>query len=43
MKIPTGFGGFIGNARAVEILRRAIGQDRLPHAMIFAGPPGVGK
>ena len=34
---------FIGNARAVEILKRAIEQDRLPHAMIFAGPAGVGK
>jgi DNA polymerase III subunit delta' len=43
MKIPAGLDGFIGNARAVEILRRAIGQDRLPHAMIFAGPSGVGK
>ena len=42
MKIPT-LNNFIGNARAVEILRRAIGQDRLPHAMIFAGPAGVGK
>jgi DNA polymerase-3 subunit delta' len=43
MNIPTGFNSFIGNARAVEILRRAIGQDRLPHAMIFAGPSGIGK
>jgi len=34
---------FLGNARAVKILTRAIEQDRLPHAMIFAGPPGVGK
>jgi len=34
---------FIGNSRAVNILKRAIGQDRLPHAMIFAGPAGVGK
>jgi DNA polymerase-3 subunit delta' len=42
-KTAPGFGSFIGNARAVDILRRAIGRDRLPHAMIFAGPPGVGK
>ena len=34
---------FIGNRRAVNILKRAIEQDRLPHAMIFAGPAGVGK
>ena len=34
---------FIGNRRAVNILKRAIDQDRLPHAMIFAGPAGVGK
>jgi DNA polymerase III subunit delta' len=49
---PSGFIGmrktvslrnFIGNARAVEILKRAIQQDRVPHAMIFAGPAGIGK
>ena len=34
---------FIGNRRMVDILKRAIAQDRLPHAMIFAGPAGVGK
>jgi DNA polymerase-3 subunit delta' len=34
---------FLGNARTVEILKRAIEQERLPHAMIFAGPAGVGK
>ena len=34
---------FIGNRRARNILERAIEQDRLPHAMIFAGPAGVGK
>jgi DNA polymerase III subunit delta' len=34
---------FIGNAAAVEILKRAIRQDRVPHAMIFAGPAGIGK
>jgi DNA polymerase-3 subunit delta' len=43
MKIPAGLSSFIGNAHAVEILHRAIAQDRLPHAMIFAGPEGVGK
>jgi len=42
-KPPISLNTFLGNARAVEILRRAIEQDRLPHAMIFAGPAGVGK
>jgi DNA polymerase-3 subunit delta' len=43
MKCPISLNTFLGNAQAVEILRRAIEQDRLPHAMIFAGPAGVGK
>lgn len=43
MQTPLSLDTFIGNRRAVEILRRAIEQDRLPHAMIFAGPSGVGK
>ena len=34
---------FIGNRRMVDIMKRAIAQERLPHAMIFAGPSGVGK
>jgi DNA polymerase III subunit delta' len=42
MKLPD-LATFIGNAKTVEILKRAIEQDRLPHAMIFAGPAGVGK
>jgi DNA polymerase III subunit delta' len=43
MKSPISLTTFLGNARAVEILKRAIEQDRLPHAMIFAGTSGVGK
>ncbi len=43
MNVPTSLSNFIGNARTVEILKRAIEQDRVPHAMIFAGPAGVGK
>jgi len=34
---------FLGNRRIVEVLKRAIEQDRLPHAMIFSGPAGIGK
>lgn len=33
------FSDFIGNERLVELVRRS----RLPHAMLFAGPNGVGK
>ncbi len=43
MKPPVSLDTFIGNRRAVEILKRALEQDRLPHALIFAGPAGVGK
>jgi len=43
MSAPLSFSSFVGNRRVVEILLRALEQDRLPHALIFAGPPGVGK
>lgn len=43
MKPPATFSEFVGNPRVVEVLQRAVRQDRLPHAMIFAGPAGVGK
>jgi DNA polymerase-3 subunit delta' len=33
----------VGQARAVEVLRRAIDAGKLPHAYLFAGPAGVGK
>jgi DNA polymerase III gamma/tau subunit len=32
-----------GQDSAVNMLRRAFAADRLPHAMLFAGPRGVGK
>jgi len=41
--LPPSLDHFLGNARVVEILRRAVELDRLPHALIFAGPSGVGK
>jgi len=43
MNTLLNFQSFVGNRRVVEILRRAVEQERLPHALIFAGPPGVGK
>ncbi len=38
-----GFDSFLGNARAVETLRQMLVRDRLPNALLFAGPDGVGK
>ncbi len=32
-----------GQPRVVELLRRAIAQDRVPHAYLFCGPKGCGK
>ncbi|HYK92129.1 MAG TPA: DNA polymerase III subunit [Acidobacteriota bacterium] len=43
MNVPLTLNSFLGNAKVVEILRRAVQKDRLPHAMIFSGPQGVGK
>lgn len=42
-RVPKNLASFIGNAQVVHLLRRAVEQDRLPHALIFAGPSGVGK
>ena len=39
---PT-FDDIFGQDAAVEFLRRALRADRLPHALVFAGPAGVGK
>lgn len=33
----------IGHRRIIEMLISALGKDRLHHAYLFAGPPGVGK
>lgn len=33
----------IGNERIAAALARAAARDRLPHALLFAGPDGVGK
>jgi DNA polymerase-3 subunit delta' len=33
----------VGQSRAVETLKSGIATGRLPHALLFTGPPGVGK
>ncbi|MBI3406561.1 MAG: hypothetical protein HY046_14000 [Acidobacteria bacterium] len=38
-----GFQQFIGNERIVSALRRMLAADRIPNAMLFTGPRGVGK
>jgi DNA polymerase-3 subunit delta' len=38
-----GFDGFIGNERIVAALRRMLAAERIPHALLFSGPRGVGK
>lgn len=38
-----GFSTFLGNRRVVEVLRRMLRTGRLPHALLFAGPVGLGK
>ena len=38
-----GFNEFLGNARVVTALRGMLSAERVPHAMLFSGPRGVGK
>jgi DNA polymerase-3 subunit delta' len=38
-----GFDSFIGNPKALERLKNKLRENRFPHALIFAGPEGVGK
>jgi len=38
-----GFDDFFGNGAILDALRRMLARDRLPHALLFAGPAGVGK
>jgi DNA polymerase-3 subunit delta' len=40
---PATFNDFIGNTPAVEQLRAAVAQGRLPHSLILSGPAGAGK
>jgi len=38
-----GFDSFVGNPRAVAIIREMLRAERIPHALLFGGPEGVGK
>jgi DNA polymerase III subunit delta' len=38
-----GFTEFLGNERIVAALRGALRSERVPHALLFTGPRGVGK
>jgi DNA polymerase-3 subunit delta' len=38
-----GFSEFLGNERIVTALRGALCTERVPHALLFTGPRGVGK
>jgi DNA polymerase III subunit delta' len=38
-----GFSEFLGNEKIVAALRAALRAGRLPHALLFRGPAGVGK
>jgi DNA polymerase-3 subunit delta' len=42
MQLPK-FSDILGQDAAIDWLRRAYLADRLPHALVFAGPVGVGK
>jgi len=38
-----GFAGFLGNSKIVTALRGTLRTGRVPHALLFTGPRGVGK
>ena len=42
-KRPAVWKEIMGQPEAVARLRRMLEQDRLPHALLFAGPSGIGK
>src|SRR6202162_1867954 len=38
-----GFGEFLGNERTVSALRGMLRRERVPSALLFTGPHGIGK
>ena len=38
-----GFEQFLGNRAVVEALQGMLARDRMPHALLFCGPAGMGK
>ena len=40
---PQGWDEVVGHVREMQLLRRMLELDRLPHALMFAGPAGIGK
>jgi DNA polymerase III subunit delta' len=38
-----GYDRIIGHARPKKLIQSMLDNDRLPHALLFSGPPGVGK
>src|SRR5271170_3982970 len=38
-----GFGEFLGNERVVSALRGMLHRERVPSALLFTGPRGIGK
>jgi DNA polymerase-3 subunit delta' len=41
--VELGFDQFLGNQRIVSALRRMLRRGRVPHAMLFCGPRGIGR
>jgi len=41
--VAPGFAGFLGNSKIVTALRGTLRTGRVPHALLFTGPRGVGK
>jgi DNA polymerase III gamma/tau subunit len=38
-----GFSEFVGNGRVVTALKGMLAAERVPSAMLFSGPRGIGK